>query len=194
MTIKHSATLLASAGLVAAIALSQSVFATPHGTPASDKAMAGHSVGSKELRHAIMSGHDMRMPMSGNADKDFAMMMTMHHQQAIDMINVLAKHGQSPELKAMAMKMKAAQTEEIKQLARFAGPMDRTRMMDHGKMKMDHAKMAATEFAVLDKNKDGMVSRSEVAASHPLNQHFGMLDGNNDGSLSKAEFAKHHGM
>lgn len=204
--------LLAPACLFAAMSLATASFAHEPDDAAMKKAMAGHSTGSMELHHTMAKGQHMRMPMSGNVDKDFAMMMSMHHQKAIDMINVFAKHGQSPELKAMAMKMKSAQTEEIKQLARFAGPMDHAKMMDNGKMmdhgkmmdngkmmdegkmKMDQPKMAATEFAALDKNKDGKVSRSEVPASHPLSQHFGMLDGNNDGSLSKAEFAKLKGM
>lgn len=63
----------------------------------------------------------------------------------------------------------------------------------HGKM-MDHHKMAADEFASLDKNRDGKLSKAEIPAGHPLAAHFGMLDANKDGTLSKAEFAKHHGM
>ncbi len=201
--------LLAPACLFAAIALVTTSFAQAPDGAGDKKAMAGHSAGSMELHQVMAKGH-MSMPMSGNVDKDFAMMMSMHHQQAIDMINVFAKHGQSAELKAMAMKMKTAQTEEIKQLARFAGPMDHAKMMDHGKMDhakmmdhgtmdhskmpMDHATMAATEFAKLDQNKDGRLARAEVPKTHPLSAHFDMLDGNKDGSLSKAEFDKHHGM
>ena len=148
-----------------------------------------------------MAGNDMRMPMSGNVDKDFAMMMTMHHQQAVRMVDVLLQRGKSEELKALARKMKAAQLAEIKKMAAFAGPMDH-RMMSMGKGKMemqgsmetDHAKMAATEFNTLDVNKDGKISRAEIPSKHPMSQHFGMLDANKDGSLGRAEFAKHHGM
>lgn len=198
--------LFAPACLFAAMSLATASFAHETDDAAMKKSMSGQSTGSMEMHQTMAKGQNMRMPMSGNVDKDFAMMMSMHHQHAIDMINVFAKHGQSSELKSMAMKMKAAQTAEIKQLARFAGPMDHAKMMnngkmmdsgnmmDNGKMKMDHPKMAATEFAALDKNKDGKVSRSEVPASNPLTQHFGMLDGDKDGSLSTAEFAKHHGM
>lgn len=186
--------LLAPACLLAAMSLASASLAHESDDAATKKAMAGQSTGSMELNRTMGKGQQMRMPMSGNVDKDFAMMMSMHHQNAIDMIDVFAKHGKSPELKAMAMKMKAAQSQEIKQLARFAGPMDHTKMMDNGKMKVDHTKMAANEFAALDKNNDGKVSRSEVPASNPLIQHFGMLDGNNDGSLSKSELAKQHGM
>lgn len=81
--------------------------------------MKGHSAGSMELHKIMSSGSKMPMKMSGNVDKDFATMMTMHHQQAIRMSDVLLKHGKSAELKALATKMKAAQQSEIKQLAPF---------------------------------------------------------------------------
>lgn len=177
--------LLLSACLIAALSLG--AVSAGAGTPPT-KSHMGHSPGSMELHAVMAKGPRMPMHMSGNVDTDFAMMMTMHHQQAIAMVDVLAKHGKSPELKAMALKMKAAQAEEIKQLARFAGPMD------HGKMKMDHGKMAAAEFTNLDSNKDGKLTLGEITTANPLRAHFEMLDANRDGSLDRAEFGKHHGM
>ena len=44
------------------------------------------------------------MEMSGDVEKDFAMMMKMHHQQALDMAKMEIAHGNSPEMKAMAKK------------------------------------------------------------------------------------------
>ena len=79
--------------------------------------MKGQSAGSMEMHTIMMSGMKMPMKMSGNVDKDFATMMTMHHQQAIKMSDVLIKHGSNAELKALARKMKAAQQAEIKQMA-----------------------------------------------------------------------------
>lgn len=79
--------------------------------------MAGHSTGSMELHRVMMQGQKMPMPMSGNVDKDFATMMTLHHQQAVKMADVLLRHGRSAELKALAGKMKAAQQAEIKLMA-----------------------------------------------------------------------------
>ncbi len=81
--------------------------------------MKGHSAGSMELHKAMMSGMKMPMKMTGNVDKDFAIMMTMHHQQAIKMADVHIKHGSNAQLKAMARKMKTAQQGEIKQLAPY---------------------------------------------------------------------------
>lgn len=81
--------------------------------------MAGHSAGSMELHRIMTEGQKMPMPMSGDVDKDFAAMMTMHHQQAIEMSDVLLKHGRDPELKALATRMKKAQQKEIAELAAF---------------------------------------------------------------------------
>lgn len=58
--------------------------------------------------------------MSGDVDKDFARMMTMHHQQAIEMNAVLLKHGKSAELRALAQKMTDQQKKEIEQMAPLA--------------------------------------------------------------------------
>lgn len=49
-----------------------------------------------------------QMQSSGDTDKDFAMMMKMHRQQALDMAQMELSHGKSPELKAMASKIIAA--------------------------------------------------------------------------------------
>ena len=56
---------------------------------------------------------DMMMSPSGDADKDFAMMMVPHHQGAIDMAEIELKYGKDPDLKKMAEKIIHAQKEEI---------------------------------------------------------------------------------
>lgn len=81
--------------------------------------MKGQSAGSMELHKVMATGMKMPMKMSGNVDKDFAMMMTMHHQQAIKMSDVFIKQGGNAQLKALALKMKTAQQGEIKQLAPY---------------------------------------------------------------------------
>ena len=115
--------------LAAATLLAVNASAHDPKVPAQDKAhdmskmqghdMKGHSAGSMELHKIMMSGMKMPMPMSGNVDKDFAIMMTMHHQQAVKMADVLIKHGRSPELKTLARRMKTAQQAEIKQMAPY---------------------------------------------------------------------------
>lgn len=59
------------------------------------------------------------MQATGDTDKDFALMMRMHHQQAVDMAKVEVQHGKSPELKAMAQKIIRDQQKEISELDKW---------------------------------------------------------------------------
>ena len=111
----HPIALLTAMVFGAALAVSAGSFA--HDPKATTQPMAGHSQGSMELNRIMTM--KMSMPMTGNVDKDFAAMMSIHHQMAIDMVDVLQKYGSNPDLKAMGAKMKAAQTEEIQQLAKY---------------------------------------------------------------------------
>ena len=74
--------------------------------------------GSEQMQKSMQAGmRSMQdMKMTGDTDKDFAMMMKMHHQQALDMAKAEVQHGKSPELKAMAQKMIKDQAKEIEQL------------------------------------------------------------------------------
>jgi uncharacterized protein (DUF305 family) len=56
------------------------------------------------------------MKMTGNVDKDFAMMMIPHHESAIEMSRNQISHGKNFELKKMAQKMSEDQTREIAEL------------------------------------------------------------------------------
>jgi uncharacterized protein (DUF305 family) len=86
--------------------------------PASE---AGKASGSKELHRIMMESHQMPMPMTGDVDRDFAAMMTQHHQQGIKMADVVIKHGNNASLKAIAQKIKEGQREEIAELAPYKG-------------------------------------------------------------------------
>ena len=94
----------------------------PHAMSGQGHSMAGMSEGSKALHQAMMSGMHMPMSMTGNVDTDFATMMTMHHQQAIRMADVLIKYGKNAELRALAQKMRSDQQEEIRQMAPYVAP------------------------------------------------------------------------
>lgn len=76
------------------------------------------AAGSHDMKSSMMMNMEkmQKMPMSGDVDKDFAMMMKMHHQHALDMAQMELAHGKSPELKAMAKKIISGQTKEIAQL------------------------------------------------------------------------------
>ena len=110
----------------AALSLSASV-ATAQKT-ASMPAMSASGAagqGSDALMQVMTNGMKQMqgMQMSGNTDKDFAMMMKAHHQQAIDMAQIEISGGKSAELKAMARKMMSAQQKEIGELDRMMKKM-----------------------------------------------------------------------
>ena len=77
--------------------------------------------GSDKMMHSMQHGmEDMKtMKMSGDVDKDFAMMMKMHHQQGIEMAKIEQAEGKSPEMKEMAQKIISAQTKEIAELDKW---------------------------------------------------------------------------
>jgi len=79
------------------------------------------AAGSHDMKASMMMGMDgmQKMAMSGDIDKDFATMMKMHHQQALNMAEMELAHGKSPEMKAMAKQIIAAQKKEIAQFDKW---------------------------------------------------------------------------
>ena len=122
---------------VALVALSTTLLSaayaqTPAPTPTPDKAHSGSMAGMgtgmdmKGMKNmdmqAMMKGNNDQMSgmkMTGNVDVDFAMMMRIHHQGAIDMAQVELRDGKAPEMRKMAKDIIAAQKKEIAQLDRF---------------------------------------------------------------------------
>ncbi len=70
------------------------------------------------IMHATMAKM-MAMPMSKDPDDDFAMMMKIHHQGAIDMANAELKDGDDAQMRELAQQIIAAQQAEIVQLDAF---------------------------------------------------------------------------
>ncbi len=81
------------------------------------------AAGSHDMKAAMMMGMDgmQKMPMSGDTDKDFAMMMKMHHQQALNMADMQLANGKSAEMKAMARQIIVSQKKEIAQFDKWLG-------------------------------------------------------------------------
>ena len=81
------------------------------------------AAGPHDMKTSMMMGMDgmQKMSMSGDIDKDFAMMMKMHHQQALNMAEMQLAHGKSPEMKAMAKQIIVAQKKEIAQFDKWLG-------------------------------------------------------------------------
>lgn len=77
--------------------------------------------GAADMKASMMMGMEemQKMSMTGNTDKDFAMMMKIHHQQALNMAEMELKNGKSSEMKAMAKQIIAAQKKEIAQFDKW---------------------------------------------------------------------------
>lgn len=119
----RSLCLIPTAALWLAFATAQAQTAMPVAAPVSASASAPKAgmqsgmMGSSDMKQSMKAGIDrmQQMPMSGDTDKDFAMMMKVHHQQALEMAEVELAHGKSAELKAMAKKIITGQKKEIAQ-------------------------------------------------------------------------------
>jgi len=72
----------------------------------------------QQIMHANMTQMDA-IKMTGDADHDFALMMSMHHQGAIDMANQELKSGSDQTMKTMAQSIVTSQTKEKTQFAQF---------------------------------------------------------------------------
>ena len=80
--------------------------------------MITDSLGAKFMREMDASmkrmDHDMIVaPMTGNVDRDFAAMMTPHHQGAIDMAKGELMYGKDPVMRRLAEEIIVDQQSEI---------------------------------------------------------------------------------
>ena len=110
---------LCAASLTVLMSLSAHAQSTPATMPMAD--MHKGATGAHDMKGSMMMGMEemQKMPMSGNTDKDFAMMMKIHHQQALNMAEMQLKTGKSPEMKAMAKQIIVAQKKEIAQFDKW---------------------------------------------------------------------------
>lgn len=69
--------------------------------------------GELEKSMADMKSQMSGMKMTGNIDKDYAMMMTSHHESAVSMFKMELKNGMNAQLKQIAQKGISDQTKEI---------------------------------------------------------------------------------
>jgi hypothetical protein len=75
------------------------------------------AAGSYPMMQSMMKSMDQMksMPTTGDIDKDFAMMMRVHHQGALEMADLELKSGKDPKMKAMAREIIEGQRKEIKE-------------------------------------------------------------------------------
>ena len=103
---------LAVATLAAGVASAHQHVGHPRGDSA--PAAASESAAVREYRQANAKMHrDMAIEFTGDADKDFTRGMIAHHQGAIEMANVVLRHGKDSEIRKLAEDVIAAQTSEI---------------------------------------------------------------------------------
>lgn len=57
--------------------------------------------------------------LSGDTDRDFAMMMKIHHQGAIDMAQAELKGGKDAKMRAIAKRIIEAQQKEIREFEQW---------------------------------------------------------------------------
>lgn len=93
-----------------------------------------------DTMHAMMSRMES-MPKTNDPEIDFARMMIMHHQGAINMGNVQIQRGSNDSLKRFSQKMINAQTQEIQQLNTIlASETVNNSVPDFTMEQMDHMK------------------------------------------------------
>lgn len=118
---------LGQTGIISADKPAQKASATSAASPHSsmDKKqsnMPGMAAGG-DMRSSMMGMMKSMdaMKMTGDTDRDFAMMMKVHHQGAIDMAQFELEHGKDPKMRAMAKQIIKAQQKEIAEIDRWLG-------------------------------------------------------------------------
>ena len=121
-----------SAALLPA-AYAQTTAATPvkdsmHKGQAHPAPMSGAGMDMKDMQGMMKDSNEKMssMQMTGKPDVDFAMMMRIHHQGAIDMAQAELRDGKAPEMRKMAQSIIAAQKKEIAQLDKFLAKQGHT--------------------------------------------------------------------
>lgn len=102
----------ASMGTVSLFASAQTT-APSNQASTSSEAMKGNR--PMDMRGSMMNmrKHMDAMKSSGDIDYDFAAMMRIHHQGAVDMAELELKKGKDPKMQQMAKDIIAAQNKEI---------------------------------------------------------------------------------
>ena len=109
-------------GAFALIAGTSAAFAQTNSGDNKHSAMPGMAAGGDMQGHMKgMMKHMESMKMTGNTDVDFATMMKMHHQGAIDMAQMELQSGKDAKMRSMAKRIIKDQQKEIKELDQWLG-------------------------------------------------------------------------
>ena len=113
MSVRRSSGLLAVAlfATVTAAAAQTSPAPSMNGMKMGDA--AGDDFAAAMDKAMAQMDQDMKTPMTGDPDRDFARMMIPHHQGAIDMAETELRFGKDKRLRQLARDIIAAQRKEI---------------------------------------------------------------------------------
>jgi len=91
----------------------------PHGHGAPGHAMP-QAPATDEMGAAMEKmSRDMMQGMTGDPDQDFARMMAVHHEGAIDMARIFLNQGRDPQLRALARTIIDDQQKEVAELRQW---------------------------------------------------------------------------
>ena len=113
------AAIVLAAMLALPAAHAQPVKAGSTAMPGTPMQGAGMAAGDMKGMMKDMNDKMSSMQMSGDQDVDFAMMMRVHHQGAINMAEMELKAGKEPEMKSMAKNVISSQKREIAKIDKF---------------------------------------------------------------------------
>ncbi|GEK19882.1 DUF305 domain-containing protein [Cellulomonas xylanilytica] len=147
---------LAAAAAVTTLALS---LAACSSNPSSDDASAGSGDATTSA--------DAQVATHNEADTEFAQMMIVHHQGAIEMADLAVSKGTHPEVKALGEQISAAQQPEIEQMTEWLEAWGESApdAMEHGGM--DHGGM---EMNGMD--QEGAMAELESLSGTEFDQRF----------------------
>lgn len=120
---------------------------------------------SNAMMKSMQSGMSqmMSMKMTSDPDHDFATMMRMHHQGAVEMADLELKQGKDAPTKALASRIKAANQREIKEMTQFLG--------SHKPVASSMAKMGKSGMKMMDSGKHSMNGKADHDFASMMVQH-----------------------
>ena len=145
------------------------------------------------------------MKMTGDPDKDFAMMMIEHHQGAIDAANIIVKSGKDSKIKELAQKTLQMQPQEQKDLRKHTNmkhDQNATAKKEDSHAAHSQSSDANTSSSHSDQFSSEMNSAMEDMESKMKNMKMtGNLDhdfatmmiDHHQGAIDMAEIEKKHG-
>jgi len=123
-------------------------------------------------------------PEHNDADVSFAQNMIVHHQQAIEMSDIVVEKGENPDVKALAERIKGAQTPEIEILRTWLEEWgeEETPSNDAGHGGMD---MGGDDATMMTEDEMAELEAAEGAALDKM--FLEMMIRHHEGAISMAE-------